>query len=163
MSVVNRRMSASIEGDFVVFLIGARLNRWWKLPLHLWFARAMPKLLDELRRRPDSGFLGGEVLGPTVNVQYWRSLEQLVAYARSTDYGHFPAWVKFNRKLARTGDFGIWHETYAVKAGQYECVYNHMPPFGLGRVGRAVDATGAHATAKGRLGQSDGTDVPAGV
>jgi len=163
MSIINRRMAAAIEGDFVVFLIGARLTRWWKLPLHFWFARAMPKLLDELRRRPESGFLGGEQLGPTVNVQYWRSIEQLTAYARTQDYGHFPYWVKFNRKLGKTGDFGIWHETYLVKAGQYECVYSHMPPFGLGKVGQFLDATGARATARGRLGQSDGSDVPAGV
>jgi hypothetical protein len=163
MSVINRRMAASIEGDFVVFLIGARLGRWWKLPMHLWFISSMPKLLKELARRPESGFLGGELLGLTVNVQYWRSVEQLVAYARSDDYGHYPFWVKFNRKLGKSGDFGIWHETYLVKAGQYECIYNHMPPYGLGKVGQLLDAAGSRTTARGRLGQGDGADVPPGV
>lgn len=163
MSIINRRIAASIEGDFVVFLIGARLTRWWKLPLHFWFARSMPKLLAELRARPESGFLGAELLGPTTNVQYWRSAEQLMAYARAQDQSHFPYWVKFNRKLGKTGDFGIWHETYLVKAGQYECVYNHMPPFGLAKVGKIVETTGTRATAPGRLGQTDGSDVPAGV
>lgn len=62
-------MAASIEGDFVVFLIGARLNRCWKLPMHFWFAQSMPKLLAELAHRPESGFRGAERLGLTVNVQ----------------------------------------------------------------------------------------------
>jgi hypothetical protein len=154
MALISRRMSASIEGDFVVFLIGARLNRWWKIPASLWFVRSMPKLLEELRRRPESGFLGGEMLGPTVNVQYWRSVEQLLAYARSDEYGHYPYWVRFNRKLAKSGDFGIWHETYIVRAGQYECIYKHMPPFGLGKVGHLLEASGSRETARGRLGSA---------
>ena len=37
MATINRRIAASIEGDFVVFIIGARFNRWWKLPRYLWF------------------------------------------------------------------------------------------------------------------------------
>jgi hypothetical protein len=27
---------------------------------------------------------------------------------------------------------GIWHETYVVPAGSYECIYSDMPAFGLG-------------------------------
>ena len=30
MATINRRIAASVEGDFVVFIIGARFNRWWK-------------------------------------------------------------------------------------------------------------------------------------
>lgn len=45
MPTVNRRITASIEGDFVVFIIGARFNRWWKLPKYLWFFSTMPKML----------------------------------------------------------------------------------------------------------------------
>jgi hypothetical protein len=29
-----------------------------------------------------------------------------------------------------------------VKAGQYECVYNNMPPYGLGKAGELIDAIG---------------------
>jgi hypothetical protein len=43
---------------------------------------------------------------------------------------------------------------------RYACVYNTMPPFGLGRVGTAFEATGQHTTADGRLGRSDGTNAP---
>jgi hypothetical protein len=35
MNTINRRIAAQIEGDVVVFLIGARINRGGKLPLHL--------------------------------------------------------------------------------------------------------------------------------
>ncbi len=75
MPTINRRITASIEGDFVVFIIGARFNRWWKLPKYLWFFSTMPKMLAEVAAKPESGFLGWEPLGLTTNVQYWRSLD----------------------------------------------------------------------------------------
>jgi hypothetical protein len=46
---------------------------------------------------------------------------------------------------------GIWHETYKVAAGQYETVYNNMPPFGLAKAGQAVPAAGYRASAAGRI------------
>jgi hypothetical protein len=159
MPTLNRRIAAAIDGDFVVFIIGARLNRWWKLPKYLWFLTSMPKMLAELEARPESGFLGFERLGPTVNVQYWRSFEQLAAYARARDATHFPYWVRFNREIGSNGDIGIWHETYLVRAGQYEAVYNNMPLHGLAKVAKHGDAVGKLMTAAGRVGQSDGSDV----
>jgi|SRR5215211_6079532 hypothetical protein len=55
------RHRAEIEGDFVVFLIGMRLNRPWKV--HRWWPvyRAMPRMLRELQRHPDRGLLGAGV------------------------------------------------------------------------------------------------------
>ncbi len=70
MATINRRITASIEGDFVVFIIGARFNRWWKLPRYLWFLSTMSKMLAEVAADPKSGFLGWEPLGLTTNVQY---------------------------------------------------------------------------------------------
>ena len=49
------------------------------------------------------------------------------------------------------GDIGIWHETYLVRAGEYENVYSGMPPHGLGRVGELVPADGTLSEAQGRL------------
>jgi fumigallin biosynthesis monooxygenase-like protein len=160
MEIIHRRVSAEIEGDFVVFLIGARVNRWWKLPFHLWFGATMPKMIAELENDPASGFLGHQSYSFGIMVQYWRSVEQLVAYARSRDEAHYPYWVKFNKLLGSSGDIGIWHETFIVRAGQYEAIYNHMPLYGLGKVGRLLDSTGRRASATGRLGRSDGTDAP---
>ena len=150
-SVIPQRMAAQIEGDFVVFLIGMRINKPWKL--HKWVPTflAMPRMLKELERRPESGFLGS-VFGPKVIVQYWRSFEHLETYARSTDGSHWPAWVAFNKRMAKSrADVGIWHETYLVRAHEYEAIYSGMPPFGLGKIGTLVPATGHRDTARGRV------------
>jgi len=85
-------------------------------------------------------------------VQYWRSYEHLEAYARAKDKKHWPAWLDFNRRLARSrGDVGIWHETYIIKPGQYETIYSGMPPFGLGKVGRLVAASGNRESSRSRV------------
>lgn len=147
---INQRMTVQLDGDFVVFLIGMRINRWWKF--HKWIpvATAMPKMLKELSQKPESGFLGSEFsLG--VIVQYWKSFEQLEAYAKDRDGLHYPAWKAFNKNVRSNGDVGIWHETYKVNAGNYECVYNNMAPYGLGKVGKLVSATGSREHASGRI------------
>jgi hypothetical protein len=150
-SVKPHRMAAEIEGDFVVFLIGMRINKPWKLHKWLPVFLAMPRMIKELRAQPESGFLGA-ILGVKVIVQYWRSFEHLEAYARSKDSQHWPAWVAFNKRMGNSrGDVGIWHETYLVPAGRYEAVYSGMPPFGLGQAGTLVPATGRRESARGRI------------
>jgi hypothetical protein len=86
-----------------------------------------------------------------VLIQYWRSFEHLERYARSKDRKHFPAWVAFNKKVGNNPAVGIWHETYRVRPGDYETVYHNMPPYGLGKVGRLVPASGRAASAAGRM------------
>jgi hypothetical protein len=154
--VIDRRMTAEIEGDFVVFLIGMRINRFWKASKWLPVFVAMPRMLRELERSPEAGLLGAELYfgsprRPTV-VQYWRSFEQLEAYARNHDASHWPAWVAFNKRIGSSGEVGIWHETYLVSAGSCESVYNNVPPIGLGAATRLVPAAGRKATAAGRAG-----------
>src|SRR5690349_10219593 len=95
--VIPSRVTAEIEGDFVVFLIGMRVNKPWKVHKWLPVFLAMPPILRELKDHPDSGFLGCiQTLG--VIVQYWRSFEHLEAYARSRDNEHWPAWMAFNKR-----------------------------------------------------------------
>jgi len=147
------RLFAQMDGSFAVFLIGMRVNRPWKI--HKWWpvARAMPRLLEELRQRPELGMLGGQMWGgrTTILVQYWRSVEQLFAYARDRDTQHLPAWREFNRAVGTSGDVGVWHETYVVAPGAYENVYVNMPPFGLGAVGTLSTVAGGLQTAQARL------------
>ncbi len=148
------RLAAQIEGDFVVFLIGARVNNWWRFRDLYWFSKTMPKMLKELSDLPSdqTGFLGYQMLSMFVNVQYWRSFEALETYARSKDHEHFPEWVEFNQRFKTSrGDVGIWHETYLVKAGAYEAIYSGMPAFGLGKVSELVPATGNREAARQRL------------
>lgn len=152
-NTINQRMTADFEGDFVVFLIGMRINRLWKP--HKWMpvARAMPRMLKELSQKPESGFLGFQMLGgvPPVIVQYWQSFEHLEAYAKDRDGQHYPAWREFNKQIRSNGDVGIWHETYQVRAGEYECIYNNMPRYGLGKIGELVPATGRRESASQRI------------
>ena len=147
------RLFASVEGGFVVFLIGMRINALWKL--HKWWpvAMAMPRLLKELQDKPELGMLGGEMWGgrTTMLVQYWRSAEHLLAYAKARDAQHLPAWQAFNRAVGQSGDVGVWHETYVVTPGRYENIYVNMPPFGLGKVGTLTRATGGMQSAEARL------------
>jgi hypothetical protein len=154
--IVARRMTAEIEGDFAVFLIGMRINKPWKPWKWLPVFFAMPRMLRELGMHPEMGLLGARLaffspLAPVV-IQYWRSFEQLEAFSRSKDNTHFPAWVKFNKSIGSSGDVGIWHETYLVAAGQYEAIYNNMPRVGLAAAGESIPASGRKETAPGRLG-----------
>lgn len=151
-AVTPKRVTARIDGDFVVFLIGMRINRLWKVHKWLPVFRAMPRMIRELEARPESGFMG-HVMNLGVIVQYWRSFEHLEAYARDPNQLHWPAWTDFNRRVGGSrGDVGIWHETYKVRAGEYECVYSGMPPFGLAKASRSADAVGPLESARGRLG-----------
>jgi hypothetical protein len=142
-----------MDGEFVVFLIGMRVNRWWKPHKWLPVAMAMPRMIRELQAHPELGFLGAEQFfgRTTLMVQYWRSMDHLMAYAKSRDAKHLPAWRAFYRAVGTSGDVGIWHETYRVRPGDYENVYVNMMPFGLGKVGELVAAGGHHAGASREL------------
>jgi hypothetical protein len=155
MAKVNpKRMTARMDGEFVVFLIGMRINRWWRIDQWLPVALAMPRMIRELQARPELGLLGTTYAGfsnPTVLIQYWKSSEALFAYATSKDSKHLPAWIDFRKKAAKNGAVGVWHETYVIDRGKHESVYVNMPPFGLGAVGELVPAEGHYAHASARL------------
>lgn len=147
--VIDSRMSAEMDGEFVVFLIGMRVNKPWKL--HKWLAvfLAMPKMLKELEAHPESGFLGHNGLGKVI-VQYWRSFEHLEAYARAKDKKHWPAWVDFNRRFGNSrGDVGIWHETYVVKPGNYDIAA--CLPMASGRSANLLPPPGTREAARARM------------
>jgi len=155
--VMNGRFAAEIDGDFVVFLIGMRINQLWAVHKWLPVSRAMPRMLAELKRQPELGLLEASYfLSPPVamTVQYWRSFEQLHAYAHSKDKEHLPAWAEFNRLVGATGVVGVFHETYIVSAGKYEAVYVNTPRMGLALAGEMVPAVGRMESAKERMGAS---------
>ena len=149
----NERLAATLDGTFVVFIIGMRINRFWKVNKWWPVAAAMPRMIRELSQQPDLGFLHAEAwFGRTIiMVQYWRSMEQLLAYARNKESEHLPAWRAFNKAVGTSGAVGIWHETYVASPGTYENIYVNMPPFGLGRAGTLQKAVGGRQSASGRL------------
>jgi len=127
------RMVADCEQDIVVFLFGLRINNWWKVHQWLPLVLAIPKILKQLYQNPQLGFLGHEQWWGRnlITLQYWQSLEQLQNFAKDPESSHMDAWAAFNRKIGKTSDVGIWHETYVVKKQAIESVYNNMPRFGL--------------------------------
>lgn len=146
------RWTADIEGDFVVFLIGARPDK-----LHLLRSlgdlggrHGMKHLLNHLMERPEKGLLGYE-MGLKTIVQYWRSFDHLEAFAKDRNDPHLDAWRRYWQRVGKSGRTGIWHETFLVRAGEYEAIYGNMPPYGLGRAGALVPlsgSTGARARLK---------------
>lgn len=153
-NIIAKRVCAEIEGDFVVFLIGMRINRPWKFWKWAPVAAAMPRMLIELAKQPELGLLHARTMFGFPNVmvtQYWRSFDHLEAYAKSREAAHLPAWQAFNKAIGSNGDVGIWHETYLIENGRYENVYNNMPAFGLGLAGSLKDAAGGRKEARGRV------------
>lgn len=151
--IQNERVTATLEGEFVVFLIGLRINQ--PLKVHKWWpvTRAMRRMEDELLDQPELGFIHSEMWfsRTTIMVQYWRSMAQLLAYAKNKTAAHLPAWQAFNKAVGTNGSVGIWHETYAASPGTYENVYVNMPAFGLGKAGLLQPASGGRQSAAGRL------------
>lgn len=157
------RFAAQLDGPFVVFHIGVRINRL--LAVHKWapVVSAMGPMLRELSQHPELGLLHTEtsVSWRRISfVQYWRSFEQLERFARDRTLPHLDAWRRFNRAIGADGSVGIWHETFLVQAGQYECVYGNMPRSGLALAGEHVPAVGAAETARRRLGFAGEPAVP---
>lgn len=155
------------EGDLVVFHIGMTIHK--PLRPDLWgpvFA-AMPAMLAELERNraaqergetEDLGFLGAHTLlgasGPWV-VQYWKSTEQLYAYASMSNRAHQPAWKRFNQAARKhPGAVGIWHETFAVPADGIETLYGNGATVGLGKVTGTLPILRRGRTARERLGSA---------
>ncbi len=151
--ICRERVSVELEGDFVVFIIGMRINSPMKVHKWLPVAAAMPRMIVELRKKPELGFLHAEMWfsRTIIVVQYWRSMNQLLAYAKDKEAEHLPAWRAFNKSVGTDGSVGIWHETYMASPGTYENIYVNMPPFGLGKVMAAKPVTGGRESASGRL------------
>jgi hypothetical protein len=148
------RFTAKIDGPFVVFVIGMRINKLYRFDKWLPVFFAMPPMLKTLMENPQKGFLGGENLiywrGPAL-LQYWRSFEDLEKFASEPEDPHRAAWQRFNKAVGTDGTVGIFHETYKVEPGAYECVYNNMPAFGLASATEHVPVTSTLERARTRI------------
>ena len=161
-TVLPGRMTHRHDGELVVFLIGMRINAFWRPDAWIPTALAMGPMLAELLRDPDSGLLGWRMAlglrGPVL-VQYWASHEKLYAYAGDAGRAHRPAWLAYYRRArAARGAVGVWHETYVV--ARAESMYVAMPASGLAAATSVVPVTGSATHARDRL--ADGrTGAPA--
>lgn len=163
VSIHPGRFTAEIDGPFVVFIIGMRVNKLLAFSKWIPVARAMRPMVEHLLEHKDMGLMHAQTFAYWRGaglVQYWRSFEQLERFARDPSLLHLDAWKRFNRAVGADGSVGIWHETYVVAAGQYECIYGNMPRFGLAVAGEHMKAVGAKETAKRRLGLKGDPTVP---
>jgi len=159
--VIPGRFTAEIDGPFVVFIIGMRVNKFFAFRKWIATAMAMGPMIRTLYKHPEKGFLGAQTFfygRGVVTVQYWRSFEDLERFARDKDDPHLNAWRTFNKTIGSDGSVGIFHETFLVDAGKYEALYGNMPVFGLASAANHVPATGRRETARRRLG---GNNEPA--
>ena len=152
--VISGCMTHDYDGDLVVFLIGMRINKPWRLDLWLPVFTAMPAMLAELSKDKQSGLLGYRLTfgaGGPLLVQYWNSHEKLYQYASNRDAAHRPAWAAFNRRARKApGAVGVWHETYVVERA--ESIYAGMPVSGLAAATSSVPVGRRGETAAERLG-----------
>ncbi|WP_080873529.1 DUF4188 domain-containing protein [Oceanobacillus timonensis] len=147
------RYTTENDQDVVVFIIGMRINK--RLAVRKWgpVFMAMPRMIKELyENQEELGFLSMESyfgLRTTMMVQYWRSTEDLLAYAKGKK--HLTAWQHFNKKVGENDAVGFYHETYQIQAGTYESVYRNMPLFGMGNAGNPIPIDAQHHSARKRL------------
>ena len=143
------RVTHAYDGPLALFLIGLRVHKPWKLGIVRRAGAAMPAMIAELEANKAAagkgeaehlGYLGSrttlDLSGPTV-IQWWRSVDDIYAYANATPLEHRPKWLAFYR-AARTDPSAvtIWHETYAVSAA--ESIYAGPAPFGLAAISGTV-------------------------
>lgn len=151
--VYTGRYTTENTEDIVVFIIGMRVNN--RLAIHKWLPvfNAMPGMIKELYTNKDSlGFLSMESyfgLRTTTMIQYWRSIEDLLTYAKNEK--HLAAWKNFNKKVGNNDAVGIYHETYQLSKGNYESVYVNMPHYGLGKAVNHIPVSSELNTARKRL------------
>jgi hypothetical protein len=154
-TVLPGRFTAQTDREsFAVFLIGMRINRllsitsWWPP------ATTMPRMLRHLLADQEkSGLLGYNSWGgrTTMLASYWRSAEDVQRFASDRDAPHAAAWRAFVKKGGTNGAVGVWHELYTVHRGDFECVYNNMPAFGLGKSVEHVPVGDGTRTSRQRM------------
>ncbi len=156
MDIKPGRYTANYPDEFVVFLIGMRINQlrrvneWWPV------FRGALAMQKETLALPDSPLLDSRAVVAVSDcrmflmIQYWRSFDELESWANSNDLRHRPAQKQFFRQTAFNGHVGVWHETFRVAAGEYEAIYLNLHRFGLAAAGEHISLR-VHPTARERL------------
>jgi len=162
------RVTHSYEGPLGLFLIGVRIHKPWRVGIVGPVLAAMPRMLSELGHNAAAaergeaeplGFLGARTmvdgLGATT-VQWWRSVEDIYAYASEPSLEHRPAWRRFYEYARKDPEaVTIWHETYAVPAGAHESIYAGPVSLGLGAIDGTVPVARRGERARERMGLAE--------
>lgn len=158
------RFTAQIDGPFVVIRLGIRVNRlflFWKwLPT----LRMLAPVLKTLLHSPAPGLLESFSIfylsaGRGI-VQYWRSFDELEAFAQSDESPYLELWRRYYRSPGVDGSVGLWYEAFLVERNRYESVYDNMPIAGLAVASHHLPAVGRRETARRRLGGEGEPGLP---
>ena len=152
--LAGRRMTVEIDGDFVIFLIGARFNNKLQVArglVDLGGPRGMKHMLSNISSLIQRRGCWLTKWASRRSCSIGDHLSSWEAFAKDKDDPHLDVRRRYWRRVGRSGRTGIRHETYLVKEGQYEAAYGNMPPHGLGRAGRLVPASES-SSARARLG-----------
>ncbi len=163
------RVTHAYDGPLAVFLIGLRVHQPWRLRVVRTAVTAMPRMVAELEANKAAaergeaehlGYLGSRStadLTGTTMIQWWRSVDDVYAYANAAAREHRPAWLDFHRAAASAPDaVTIWHETYRVEPHGAESVYAGPRPFGLADLAGTVPVGRRGEAARQRMGSRIG-------
>lgn len=156
-SIFPGRYTAMPNQKVVVFIIGMRVNKWRSVRKWWPVFKAMTPMIKELYANKELGFLSleGTWNFRTIKlIQYWRSFEDLEAYARYSPK-HLKAWRDFYKAAGNSSEVGIFHETYIQEHGSYEAFYGNMPLYGLAKAVGQVKVTPKLDSAEKRLNNAE--------
>jgi hypothetical protein len=159
MNIHRGRFTSQGNDALVVFHIGMRINRYWRIDEWIRPAMAMQRMIGELQAEPALGLLEAIAMKSGARIfaflQYWRDFDSLEAYASDPARLHFRNWRESAIRMAKSDTVGFYHETYCIPDGSTETIYINMPDFGLGKVRGTIPVTGGYDRARERMGSTD--------
>lgn len=155
IAIMKGRRTARTDEEFVVFIMGMRINRWWMI--HCWrpVILAMTGMTHEFVQQPKRGWLGSKAWfeRAVAIIQHLWPFDAPATYTKAQDRSHVPTLAGFNRKIGNDGTIGICNETYRIAPGWCGNVFANMPAFLLGNCTTLKQAKGEFATAAGQMGR----------
>ncbi|EOO18411.1 hypothetical protein IGA_02430 [Bacillus cereus HuA3-9] len=149
-----RHIANCKDKEFVVFIIGMRINNLFKFWKWIPVFNAMGPMIKELYQNPQWGFLHTEFLfswRKVILIQYWKGFDELVNYAHGENHSY--AWKSYNNKIKDNGSVGVFHETYQIEKGASEAIYVNMPKTGLSRATEHIPVSQDTNTAQKRMNE----------
>ena len=157
------RYTANTEGDFVVFLIGMRINRplrirkWW--PVFV----AMPKMIRELEAHPEKGMLHAEFALIRSSLAYVSTGAASSTWRASRAIRTTPICRPGRSSTAPSGPRATsasGTRPTGSRAGECEAIYGNMPAWGLAEAFERVPvgSTVGQSAAR-RIGSAEADDV----